>query len=175
MVKNVVLIGFMGTGKSSCGKVTAQQLGCRFVDLDREIEAKYDMTIPEMFQKHGEAWFRDREKEMVAYWAAQKNVVISTGGGTVKNPENTSALKATGKIICLTADCDVIAERTAREGRRPVLDAKAEAMGGDRRRAIEALIQERQPMYAQADYTIDTSELSPLQVATEIANYIRKF
>ena len=173
-MKNVVLIGFMGTGKSSCGKTVAQHLGCRFVDLDKEIENKYGMTIPAMVQKYGEAWFRDREKEMVQYWSGQKNVVISTGGGTIKNPENTALLKATGKIVCLTADVDVIMERTGRQGRRPVLDARAAELG-DRRAAVEALLAERQPMYAQADYQVDTSELSPLQVAAVIGDYIRKF
>ena len=85
-MKNVVLIGFMGTGKSSCGRAIAQQLGYRLVDLDKKIETKYKMPIPTMFKVHGEDWFRQKEKEMVAYWARQKNVVISTGGGTVKNP-----------------------------------------------------------------------------------------
>ena len=72
----------MGTGKSSCGRAIAQQLGYRLVDLDKEIETKYKMPISTMFKVHGEDWFRQKEKEMVAYWAHQKNVVISTGGGT---------------------------------------------------------------------------------------------
>lgn len=97
-MKNVVLIGFMGTGKSSCGRAIAQQLGYRLVDLDKEIETKYKMPIPTMFKVHGEDWFRQKEKEMVAYWAHQKNVVISTGGGTVKNPENTACLRKMGKL-----------------------------------------------------------------------------
>ena len=67
-MKNVVLIGFMGTGKSSCGRAIAQQLGYRLVDLDKEIETKYKMPIPTMFKIHGEDWFRQKEKEMVAYW-----------------------------------------------------------------------------------------------------------
>lgn len=174
-MKNVVLIGFMGTGKSSCGKTAAQQLGYRFVDLDKEIENKYGMTIPAIFKEYGEEWFRVKETEMVRLWAAQKNVVISTGGGTVKNPENTALLKTTGKIICLTANTDIILERTGRQGKRPVLDAKAKELNGNRKLAIEALLKERQPMYAQADYQIDTSVLSPLQVALAISEYIKKF
>lgn len=174
-MKNVVLIGFMGTGKSSCGKAAAQQLGYRFVDLDKEIEDKYGMTIPEMFRKYGEAYFREREKEMVRYWAAQKNTVISTGGGTVKDAENVAMLKANGKIVCLTADVDTLLARTERQGKRPVLDARAAELGGDRRKAIQSLIDERQPMYDQADCTVDTGELSPLQVAAKLAEYIRKF
>ena len=174
-MKNVVLIGFMGTGKSSCGRAAAQQLGYRFVDLDKEIEDRYCMAIPEMFKKYGEAYFRDKEKEMVRYWAAQKNTVISTGGGTVKDAENVALLKATGKIICLTADVDTLLARTDKQGRRPVLDARAAELGGDRRQAIRSLLDERQPMYEQADYAVDTGELSPLQVAIKIAEYIKKF
>lgn len=173
-MKNVVLIGFMGTGKSSCGRAIAQQLGYRLVDLDKEIESKYQMTIPAMFEMHGEDWFRQREKEMVAYWAAQKNVVISTGGGTVKNPENTACLRANGKIICLQADLDTLTERTARQGRRPVLDAKAAQLGGDRKAAIKALLEERQAMYQNADLYVDTGILSPLQVAVKVSEFIRK-
>ena len=128
-----------------------------------------------MFRKYGEAYFREREKEMVRYWAAQKNTVISTGGGTVKDAENVAMLKANGKIVCLTADVDTLLARTERQGKRPVLDARAAELGGDRRKAIQSLIDERQPMYDQADYTLDTGELSPLQVAVKIAEYIRKF
>lgn len=174
-MKNVVLMGFMGTGKSSCGRTAAQQLGYRFADLDREIENKYAMTIPEIFAKYGEAYFRQREREMVRFWAAQNNVVISTGGGTVKDAENVAALKATGRLICLTADVDILLERTGRPGRRPVLDARAAELGGDRKRAIESLLAERQHIYEQADYTIDTGELSPMQVAMKITEYIRRF
>lgn len=174
-MKNVVLIGFMGTGKSSCGRAIAQQLGYRFVDLDKEIETKYQMPIPAMFKQHGENWFRQREKEMVAHWANQKNVVISTGGGTVKNPENTACLRKNGKIVCLQADVDTLAERTARQGRRPVLDAKAAQLGGDRKAAIRALLEERRAMYQNADMYIDTGLLSPLQVAARVSDFIRKF
>lgn len=84
-------------------------------------------------------------------------------------------LKANGKIVCLTADVDTLLARTERQGKRPVLDARAAELGGDRRKAIQSLIDERQPMYDQADCTVDTGELSPLQVAVKLAEYIRKF
>ena len=173
-MKNVVLIGFMGTGKSSCGRAIAQQMGYRLVDLDKEIENKYQMSIPAMFEKYGETWFRQKEQEMARYWSCQRNVVISTGGGTVKNPQNTALLRKNGKIICLQADVDTLLERTARQGRRPVLDKRAAELGGDRRAAIESLLQERQAMYQQADLYVDTGKLSPLQVASTVSEYIRK-
>ena len=173
-MKNVVLIGFMGTGKSSCGRAIANQLGYRLVDLDKDIEQKHGMSIPDMFKEHGEEWFRQREMEAVRYWAKQKNVVISTGGGTVKNPVNTQLLRQRGRLICLHADVDTLLERTSRQGRRPVLDARAAELGGDRRKAIESLLEERKSMYDQADFHVDTGVLSPLQVAVKVAEYIRK-
>ena len=132
------------------------------------------MPIPTMFKVHGEDWFRQKEKEMVAYWAHQKNVVISTGGGTVKNPENTACLRKNGKIICLQADIDTLVERTSRQGRRPVLDARAAQLGGNRKAAIASLLEERQEMYKNADLYVDTGRLSPLQVATRVSEFIRK-
>ena len=88
MIRNVVLIGFMGVGKSSSGRMIANQLGFKFIDMDKAIEKKWGMTIPQMFEQHGEAFFREKEKEMCREVAARKSVVISTGGGTVKDPEN---------------------------------------------------------------------------------------
>ena len=102
-MKNVILIGFMGTGKSSCGRVLAHQLGFRFVDLDRAIERRWHITIPEMFSRYGEEYFREKERIMVKEYAGRKHIVLATGGGTVKNAENVALLKTTGAIVCLTA------------------------------------------------------------------------
>jgi len=101
--------------------------------------------------------------------ASKKSVVISTGGGTVKDPENVEILKRTGKIVCLAASVDSIMERTSARGTRPILDAME-----DRRQGIIDLLAERQPMYAQADYTLDTTELSPLQVSQDIISYMKR-
>ena len=86
-MKNVVLIGFMGTGKTSIGRLLAARLGCAFHDLDRKIEEQHGMSIPAMFAQHGEPYFRAREKEAVYAAASRSNAVIATGGGTVKDPE----------------------------------------------------------------------------------------
>ena len=91
-MKNVVLIGFMGTGKTSTGKVLAAKLGAAFIDMDQKIEEEAKMTIPEMFNKYGEAYFREKEHELACRLAARQNAVISTGGGTVKNKANIEAL-----------------------------------------------------------------------------------
>ncbi len=168
MMKNIVLIGFMGTGKSSCGKSLANRLGCAFIDLDKYIENKEGMSIPEIFAAKGEAFFREKEREAVREVTGRKGTVIATGGGTIKDEENFAALKERGVIICLTADIDTILARTERRGERPMLDEQA-----DRRKGIEELLANRQAMYARADFSVDTSYLSPMQVTEEIMDFLR--
>ncbi len=168
MTKNIVLIGFMGTGKSSCGKALATRLGSAFIDLDKYIETKEKMSIPEIFAAKGETYFREKEREAVREVVGRKGAVIATGGGTIKDEENFAALKNRGVIVCLTADVDTILARTSRRGERPVLDGQA-----DRRKGIEELLASRQAMYARADYSVDTSSLSPMQVTEEIMGFLR--
>ena len=172
MKNNVVLIGFMGTGKTSIGKLLAVKLGCAFVDLDHKIEADSKMTIPEIFKKYGEKHFRELEKKAVKEVSERRGIVIATGGGTVKDEENIKMLKENGIIICLTADIDEILYRTEHKGDRPVLDNRDKAHG-DRRAAIEKLIEERKEFYDQADYKIDTTNWSPMQIIEDINQYLK--
>ena len=169
-MKNVVLIGFMGTGKTSVGRMLAARLGCALHDLDKKIAEQYGISIPEMFTRYGEPYFRAREKEAVREAASRSNVVIATGGGTVKDPENIEALRRNGILVALTADVDTILARTAAHGVRPVLDS---ADAGDRRAAVVRLLEERRQLYEAADVTVDTSGKSPLQVAENILQAIR--
>ena len=166
---NVVLIGFMGTGKTSTGKMLAAKLGAAFIDMDQKIEEEAGMSIPDMFARKGEAYFREQERALVKRLAARRNAVISTGGGTVKNPDNVADFKKSGVIVCLSASVDAVLARTNRRGTRPVLDG---ADQGDRRKAVEQLMAERRELYKQADYTIDTSELSPLLVVENIVRFL---
>lgn len=169
-MKNIVLVGFMGTGKTSTGKVLAQRLGKAFIDMDSRIEEEQGMTIPKIFETEGEAHFRRLEKELVRKLSERANAVISTGGGTIKDPENVALLKESGIIVCLTASPEVILERTERKGERPVLDG---ADQGDRLAAIEKLLAERAGFYRQADYFVDTGDLSPLQVAERVVHTLK--
>lgn len=169
-MKNVVLIGFMGTGKTSVGRLLASRLGCAFHDLDRRIEERCGMSIPAIFAQHGEPYFRAREKEAVREAAARANLVIATGGGTVKDPENVALLRRSGILVALTADVDTILQRTASRGARPVLDSADE---GDRRAAIVQLLAERQSLYEGADITVDTGVRAPLEVAEYIVQATR--
>ena len=169
MKSNLVLTGFMGTGKTSLGKLLAEKLGRGFVDIDQKIEQDSGMTIPQIFEKYGEKYFRELEKNAVKEVAARKNLVIATGGGTVKDEENIRLLKESGVMVCLTTEPEEIFRRTERRGERPVLDAGAE----DRLNTIKKLLAERQKFYAQADYTVDTTDWSPLQIMNDICKHFR--
>lgn len=169
-MKNIVLIGFMGTGKTSTGKMLASRLGFSFLDLDQAIEMEAGMKIPEIFERFGEEGFRTREHAAVLKAAKRRNTVISTGGGVVKDGENMQVLRAHGVVVCLTADVDTILARTAMRGQRPVLDGHD---AGDRRAAVAQLMEERAELYADADYTVDTSDWSPLLVVDDIVKFLR--
>lgn len=170
-MKNVVLIGFMGTGKTSTGRLLANKLGYSFVDTDQRIEKEYKMTIKEMFSQHGEAYFREKEAAMVQKLAGQKRMVISTGGGTILNPENRRILRSCGCVISLTAPIEVILERTGRRNTRPLLEQGGEA---ERKQRVISLLAERKDLYAQSDLTIDTGSMSPLQVVEKIMAFMKK-
>ncbi len=165
MKTNIVLTGFMGTGKTSTGRLLASRLGYAFLDLDVEIEKKFNMKIPDMFAQKGEAYFRACERQVVQEASKRQHAVISTGGGVVKNPDNIRDLRQNGLIVCLTADIDTILLRTGKRGERPVLDKEDQ---GNRRAAVEKVMQERAGLYADADVTIDTSHVTPLRAAEQI-------
>ena len=169
MKENIILIGFMGVGKTSLGKLLASKLGRAFIDLDEKIERDANMTIPEIFEKHGEKYFRELEKAAVKEVTTRKNLVIATGGGTVKDEENLQLLKNSGVIICLTTEPEEIFRRTEKRGERPVLDGG----GNERLETIKKLLAEREKFYSQADFHVDTTDWSPLQIVNEICDKIK--
>lgn len=169
MKNNLVLTGFMGTGKTSLGKLLAEKLGRCFVDLDQKIEKDTGLSVPKIFELYGEKYFRELEKKAVKEVSKRRNLVIATGGGTVKDEENIRMLKSSGMIICLTTEPEEIFRRTERRGERPVLDSDE-----DRLATIKKLLAERQKFYAQADYTVDTTEWSPLQIMNDICKHFRE-
>ncbi|MEL1135154.1 shikimate kinase [Desulfitobacterium sp. THU1] len=157
---NVVLVGFMGTGKSTVGRRLAKLLGREFIDTDVEIERLTEMTVSEIFRRHGETRFRSEERLLVKRLADQKGYVIATGGGTVLNPENWQDLAQSGVIIGLYAPLDEIYERIGYRNDRPLLR-------GDRQ-IVEELWAKRQPIYNQADWTVDTTDKGIDEVVREI-------
>lgn len=171
MRDNVILTGFMGTGKTSLGKLLATRLGRPFVDIDKKIEDDTKLSIPKIFERFGEEHFRNLERTAVKELCQRRGLVIATGGGTIKDAENLRLLKNSGVLICLTTDPEEIFRRTARRGERPVLDG-----GGDERLAtIKKLLAERKEFYDRADYQVDTTEWSPLQIIDDICRYLRQF
>ena len=162
-VKNLVLIGFMGTGKSAVGRKVAQRLGRSFIDLDERIEAREGQAIAEIFRAKGEPYFRDVESAVIAEAAVQGGVVIATGGGAVLRPQNVERLKANGLLICLRADAATIAKRVSRKPSRPLLAGE-----GDLRERVERLLAQRAPAYAVADVTIDSDDHPVARVVEEV-------
>ena len=121
-MKNIVLVGFMGTGKSVVGKRLAVKLKRDFVELDELIEKKENMPIKDIFEKKGEPYFRQVEKEVVKEASQRKNIVISAGGGAIIDEENFKNLKNSGTIICLKASPETILRRTKDLKTRPLLN-----------------------------------------------------
>ncbi|MBI1953668.1 MAG: shikimate kinase [Candidatus Omnitrophica bacterium] len=162
-MKNIVLVGFMGTGKSAAGRLVAQRLKRPFVDLDRWIEKKAGRAVAQIFADSQEAGFRKLEQEAVEEVAPKPGQVIAAGGGVLLDEENVKRLKANGILVCLTATTEVILKRTlATLPHRPLLQ------GPRPQERIEELLALRAPSYALADLTIDTSGLTVKEVAEEI-------
>lgn len=160
--RSISLIGFMGTGKSSVGKALGRQTGRRVVDIDQWIESQKGHKIREIFEREGEARFRELEKQAIAEVVKFSGTVITTGGGAVLNPVNLEALKKCGWVITLSASPDTIYERVKESRHRPLLkDGSKEEVTAKIRRLLEI----RNPLYAQADYEFKTDGLAPDQVA----------
>jgi len=155
---NIVLAGFMGVGKSTVGRVLADRLRWQFVDTDEEIVSRFGMTIPEIFEQHGEAGFRRYEDIVCQSVSARDAHVIATGGGMVINPTNRALLSATGMLVYLHADVEAIRTRLgaiAKSG-RPL------AWGWEDR------YEERLPIYDTLPYRVDTTNLTPYQVTDRL-------
>jgi shikimate kinase len=165
-MKNIVLVGFMGTGKTAIGKLLAQRLKRQRLCLDDMIEWKIGKPINRIFQEDGEAAFRVLEKDIVKSTSRDRDVVIDAGGGVVIDEENVRRLKEHGIVICLMARPEVIYERTKGHLHRPLLNTL------DPVSKIKELLDSRQQYYSRADYNIDTSELTPEEVVDRILTII---
>lgn len=163
MLKNIVLAGFMGTGKSEVARELSRICGMKLIDIDREIEASQEKSISEIFALQGEDQFRQIETAVIRQYASEQGVIISTGGGAVLKEENLRALQEHGMIFCLTASPETIMLRTAGNTDRPLLQSD------DRLARISELLKERQPYYEKAGIMINTEGKTPFEIAEEIA------
>ena len=168
--RTVVLVGLMGAGKSNIGQRLAARLHLPFVDADTEIEAAAGETIEEIFQHHGEAYFRDGERRVIARLLDGPPHVLATGGGAFMDAQTRARIRARGISIWLRADLELLLTRVARRNNRPLLK------DGDRRAVLAALIEQRYPIYAEADITVDSisgpPELTLGRVLAELARFL---
>jgi shikimate kinase len=168
-IANIILIGFMGTGKTSVGMQLAETLDMRFIDTDDIIEENSKMSIPEIFSEMGEEHFRDLESKAVEEVSRFSRYVVATGGGAVIREQNVRNLKSSGLLFCLDATPEVILQRTSQYAHRPLLQVENPIS------KIRNMLQFRAPFYAKADYRIDTSQLTVKQVADRIATISRSY
>ncbi|MGP8232917.1 MAG: shikimate kinase [Methylovirgula sp.] len=148
----VVLVGLMGSGKSAIGRRLAQSLGLEFVDSDIEVERAADMTIPEIFARYGEPYFRDGERRVMSRLLTGGPRVIATGGGAFMSGETRTRIRENGISVWLKADLDVLWRRVRKRGHRPLLH------NADPEGVLRNLMEERYPIYAQADIAIISQE-----------------
>ncbi len=159
---NLALIGFMGTGKTSVGRLAAEQLRFEFLDTDEMIQMRTGRTISDIFTTDGEPAFRALEREVVAELADFERTLISTGGGLPTNPENLEALKSHALVVCLWASPEKIWERVRSQSHRPLLHDP------DPQKKIRELLEIRAPFYRQADVLINTDLRSAREVAQQV-------
>ena len=158
--QRIVLVGFMGCGKSTVGAALARRLGWRFRDLDRWIEEWHGLTVAEIFRRRGEAFFRDEERRAARAAARLRRYVVAAGGGAFAQDETREALRAGAVTVWIRCDAAVLRRRVPADGSRP--------LAVDRGR-MRRLLGEREPSYRLADITVDSSRAAPDEVAQQIA------
>jgi len=159
---NIILVGFMGTGKTTVGKLLAQKLNKRLVDMDSVIEQRAGKAISQIFTEEGEPHFRGLERALVQELAAQTGLVIAAGGGVVLNPENVSDFSRSGRVICLLASENEIMRRVSSSNSRPLLEKE------DKFQRIKSLLEQRRPLYEKIPDRVDTTRLAPSEVVEVI-------
>ncbi|MBQ3509730.1 MAG: shikimate kinase [Peptococcaceae bacterium] len=164
-MRSLILIGFMGTGKSTLGRVLAERLHLEQVDLDEVVVQEQNMPISDIFARYGEERFRELEHDVVRRYAAQPNLIISPGGGAVLREENRKVMREYCTVISLLARPEVILERVNRdETVRPVLENRKP--GQSKLERIEEVLAQRMPCYQEADFILDTSD-APVELLAE--------
>ncbi|MDZ4768659.1 MAG: shikimate kinase [Chloroflexota bacterium] len=154
--RNIVITGFMATGKTTVGGQVARLVGRPFVDADEEIIRRAGMSIPQIFERDGEAGFRTLERQVCFDLASERKMVIATGGGMLVDPENRRRMQATGFVVCLDAEAEIIGARLANNAERP--------LSGD----WAALLDKRRAVYAAIPLHINTTGKTPEGIAQEI-------
>lgn len=167
--KPIVMIGLMGAGKSRIGRELAAKLKLPFVDADDEIVKAAGCSIPDIFELYGEPAFRDVEKRVISRLLEDKGIIISTGGGAFMNDDVRKTIAKQGISIWLRAEVDILVERTGRRGGRPLLE------NGDPKEILQGLMDERYPVYAEADIVVDSQDVAIDVTVDETATALKSF
>ncbi|MGA3308181.1 MAG: shikimate kinase [Xanthobacteraceae bacterium] len=168
--RSIVLIGMMGVGKSAVGRRLAARLNIPFVDADTEIEKAAGMSIADIFARHGEADFRGGEARVIARLLEGGPQVLATGGGAFINPDTRNAIRAKGISIWLSAEIDVLMRRISkRRNERPLLQT------ADPAETLRRLLAEREPIYAQADLTVQSREVAHDAIVADLMTALASF
>ncbi|QIG47146.1 shikimate kinase [Nordella sp. HKS 07] len=165
----IVLVGLMGAGKTTVGRRLAEKLGLDFVDADHEIELAAGQSIPEIFAEHGEAYFRDGERKVIARLLENGAQVLATGGGAYMSAETRSTIRSHGISIWLRADFDLLMRRVRRRSNRPLLQ------NDDPEAVMRKLIAERYPIYAEADITVDSRDVAHTSIVNSIIKTLARW
>ena len=168
MKSNIIITGFMGTGKSVVAKELARKLKMEFTDMDRIIEERRGMSVTDIFAGQGEKYFREQENKLVKELSKKENTVIATGGGTLLSSDNARMLGQRGQIICLYADSQTIYNRVNKKNNRPLL--KRENVLSE----INRLLEERKEAYNNFTIKIETTNLNVQEVADKIITLLRR-
>ncbi len=158
----IVLVGLMGAGKTSIGRRLAEKMGLSFVDADHEIEAAAGKSIADIFTEHGEDYFREGERKVIARLMENGEQVLATGGGAYINAETRARIKAGGVCIWLKADLDLLMRRVMKRNDRPLLRT------ADPQAVMRKLIEDRYPVYAEADITVECRDVQHTQMVNEV-------
>ena len=162
-MRNLILVGPMGAGKSTIGRLLAKELHLPFKDSDKEIEVRTGANIPWIFDKEGEPGFRDRETAMIVELCHENGIVLATGGGAVMRPENRQALRNGGRVVYLHASIEQQLARTSRDRNRPLL------RNANPEKILRDLLAVRDPLYREiADLVVETDERPPRMVVLDI-------
>jgi shikimate kinase len=167
-VRTIVLVGFMAAGKSTVGRLLAESLGWRFVDIDAEIERSTDSTVAGLFRSRGQAAFRQLERERMEAFLREHDIVIAAGGGWAAQHDALDSVPDSAFVVWLNVSAEEAVRRAAREGDTRPLLAVSDPIG-----AARVLLAEREPSYGRADLRIDVNDRDPRDIAAAIADHTK--
>lgn len=163
-MKNIYLVGFMGSGKSTVGKLMAEKFGIKFVDIDKEVERQTGMKIRDIFEKFGEKYFREMEKKKLMEFIGKRGYVVSTGGGLGADREIMEVMKKSGIVVWIDAKIETVLNRCKNDTERPLLKLPFEQ--------LKMLFEKRKEVYSLADVHIRSDLMTPFQIVQEISKRI---